>query len=120
MKTYNQFLFETEDALRKISSAWERKHGMKLHAYKNRSGDIELHSLEVPKEKRNSGLGSRALKGLKSYAKRTNSRIVLTAQAEKGKKASLERFYKRHGFKRNSGRTRDFTTRHTHIHSPKT
>lgn len=119
MKTFKQFLNESSGALAKISAAWERKHpGMKFHLYHNQSGDIDLHSIEVPKEKRRSGIGSRAIKGLSNYADRNNKRVVLTPQAEKGYKGKLDKFYKEKGFVPNKGRNKDFTTRAGMIREP--
>ena len=109
MKTFNQFLEESE-ALSKISSSWERKHpGMKFNVYQtSRPESIRVQSLEVPKEKRNKGIGTRAMKGVLNYAQKQNLPVSLTPAPEKGKKEALNRFYKRLGFKSNKGRSRDF------------
>lgn len=119
MKTYSIFLLEGE-ALQKISSAWQRKHpGMKLHAYDGNDGDIRLHSLEVPKEKRGQGIGSRALKGITKYADKNQKRVTLSQAPERGYKAKLDKFYKKNDFVPNKGRNKDFTTRDTMIRNPK-
>jgi GNAT superfamily N-acetyltransferase len=119
MRTYKEFIFESQEVLNKISSAWERKHpGMKLHVYNDQSGDINLHSLEVPKHKRGQGIGSRAMKGLANYADRQNKRITLTQQAEKGYKGKLDKFYRDKGFRPNKGRNKDYTTSAGMIRNP--
>lgn len=119
MKTFQQFLFESEEALNKISSAWERKHpGMKFHAYQTRAGDIRLAQLEVPYEKRRKGIGGRAVKGLAKYASKNKKRITLTPEAEKGYKGKLNDFYRSHGFKPNSGRNKDYSVSDTMIRNP--
>jgi GNAT superfamily N-acetyltransferase len=111
MKTYKTFLEDTQTALSKISANWERKHpGMKFHVYQAKSGDIDLHSIEVPKEKRGSGIGSRALKGLTKFADRNNKRIGLTQQPQPGYKKKLDTFYKKFGFRANKGRSKDYST----------
>jgi hypothetical protein len=120
MKTFSDFLIEG-NALEKISSAWERKHpGMKLFAYEtSTTGDIKLHNLEVPKEKRGQGIGSRALKGITKYADKNKKRVTLSQAPERGYKSKLDKFYKRNDFVPNKGRNKDFTTRDTMIRNPK-
>ena len=46
-------------------------------------------------------------------------RVTLTQDPDKGKKAKLAKFYKSHGFEKNRGRSRDFTTRDTDIRNPR-
>lgn len=119
MKKFKDFILESKEALEKIRSAWERKHpGMKTHAYVNQTGDISLHSLEVPKEKRGKGIGSRFMKGLSKFADKNKQRITLTPQAEKGYKKKLDTFYKEKGFKPNKGRNRDFSVSDSMIRDP--
>lgn len=123
MKTYRQFIEEAKqpkpDAPETIGKNLERRTpGMKVHVYSSQTGDIKLHSLEVPKEKRNQGVGSHALKNLTAFADRQNKRVTLTPEAEKGKKAKLDKFYKRFGFKSNRGRSRDFSVSDTMIRNP--
>jgi hypothetical protein len=65
------------------------------------------------------GIGTRVMKGLTKYADNQNKRMTLTQDPDKGKKAKLAKFYKGHGFESNRGRSRDFTTRDTHIRHPK-
>ena len=126
MKTYSQFIAEAKEAkppkevLDKISRAYGRKHrGVNVSASADRSGDIRLNNIWVPPSERNKGIGGRALKGLTKYADKQGKRITLSQAPEKGKKAKLAKFYKSHGFESNRGRSRDFTTRDTHIRNPK-
>jgi GNAT superfamily N-acetyltransferase len=126
MKTFSQFITEAKEAkppkevLDKISRAYGRKHrGVNVSASADRSGDIRLNNIWVPPSERNKGIGSRALKGLTKYADKQGKRITLSQAPEKGKKAKLAKFYKSHGFESNRGRSRDFTTRDTHIRNPK-
>lgn len=44
--------------------------------------------------------------------------ITLTPQAEPGYKGKLDQFYDRLGFKRNSGRNRDFSVSDSRIREP--
>jgi hypothetical protein len=120
MKTFRQFITESQESLDKIGSAWRRKYpGMKFHSTLSNSGDVRLHAIEVPKEKRNQGIGSRAIKGLTRYADKQNKRVTLTPQADKGKKGKLEKFYKSFGFNKNSGRNKDFSVSDSRIRNPK-
>jgi hypothetical protein len=123
MKTYQQFIEEAKrpklDAVETISKNLQRRTpGMKFHAYPGHSGDIRLHSIEVPKEKRNQGVGSHALKNLTKFADKQNKRVTLTPQADRGKKAKLDKFYKKFGFKSNKGRNKDFSVSDTMIRNP--
>lgn len=120
VKTYKEFIIENEEILSKISSAWERKHpGMKAHVTQSNLGDIKLHSLEVPKEKRGKGIGGRFVSGLSKYADKNKKRITLSQQPEPRYKKKLDTFYKRKGFVPNKGRNKDFSVSDTMIRNPK-
>lgn len=58
------------------------------------------------------------MKGLTKYADKQKKRMTLTQDPDKGKKAKLAKFYKKYGFEKNRGRSRDFTTRDTDIRNP--
>jgi hypothetical protein len=49
------------------------------------------------------------LTAIKEYAKSVGKPVVLKPTPESGKKAALERFYKRNGFIWNTGNKKDFT-----------
>jgi len=78
-------------------SAFEDKH------------KIELETVKIPEEKQNSGVGSDIIRMLQDYAKRVGKPIVIRPEADKGKKEALNRFYKKLGFVKNSGRNMDYT-----------
>lgn len=89
-----------------------------LHASEN-AHEIHLHSIEIQPGERNKGTGAAVLTALKHYAARKHKPIVLTAQAEAGKKGALERFYRNNDF-RKPGRARDYRlSRHTHLWRPR-
>ena len=127
MKTFTQFITEAKEAkppqevLNKISKAYGKKHrGVNVDAsHSDKSGDIRLHNIWLPPEKRSQGIGGRIMKGLTKYADKQGKRITLSQAPEPGKKAKLQKFYKSHGFEANKGRNKDFTTRDTHIRNPK-
>ena len=128
MKTFTQFLQEAkaakppQEVLNKISRAYGKKHrGVNVDAsHSDKSGDIRLHNIWIPPEKRSQGIGGRIMKGLSKYADKQGKRITLNQAPEKGKKEKLAKFYKSHGFQANKGRNKDFTTKDTHIRNPKT
>ena len=124
MKTFNQFLTEAKppkpDAPQTMAKNWERKHpGIKLHAYPSHSDTVRLQTLEVPREQRGQGIGSRAVRAMQNVAKKQNKRVTLTPQAEPGYKKKLDTFYKRLGFKSNKGRNKDYSVSDTMIYDPK-
>jgi GNAT superfamily N-acetyltransferase len=124
MKTYKEFITEAKtpkpDAPQTTAKNWERKHpGMKLHAYPSHGDTIRLQTLEVPKEKRGQGIGSRAVRAMQNVAKKQNKRVTLTPQAEKGYKKKLDTFYRKKGFKPNTGRNKDYSVSDTMIYDPK-
>jgi GNAT superfamily N-acetyltransferase len=119
MKTYSQFIIESQEVLNKITKNWERSHpGMKAHATISQQGDIRLHSLEVPKDQRGKGIGGRFMKGLTNVADKQKRRVTLSQQAEPGYKKKLDTFYKRFNFKSNKGRNKDFSVSDTMIRNP--
>ena len=128
MKTFNQFIGEAKEArppkevLAKIDKAYGRKYpGTNIDvSHDNKSGDLRINQLFVPPDKQGKGIGSRAMKGLGTYANYQKKRITLNQDPDPGKKAKLAKFYKSHGFEKNSGRKRDFTTRDTYIRNPQT
>jgi GNAT superfamily N-acetyltransferase len=124
MKTYKEFIGEAKqpkpDAPQTTSKNWERKHpGMKLHAYPSHNDTVRLQTLEVPKEQRGRGIGSKAVEAIKKVANKQNKRVTLTPQAERGYKKKLDTFYLEKGFKRNAGRNKDFSVSDTMIWDPK-
>ena len=128
MKTFNQFIGEAKEArppkevLAKIDKAYGRKYpGTNVDvSHDNKSGDLRVNQLFVPPKQQGKGIGTRVMKGLTKYADKQNKRMTLTQDPDPGKKAKLAKFYKSHGFQKNSGRKRDFSTRDTDIRNPQT
>jgi hypothetical protein len=79
------------------------KHpGMKLNlSHSPVKNTISVDLIRVPKEKRGQGIGTRAITGVKNYAKRHNLPVTLSQEPERGKKGKLQKFYKGLGFKKN-------------------
>lgn len=123
MKSYSQFISEARKPgtpEEHISSAWERKHpGLKLHVRPSVSKDTSIiHSIEVPKHLRRRGIGTRIMKGITNYADKTSKRLALTPAPEPRYKQKLDIFYKKHGFRSNKGRNKDFAISHSMIRNP--
>ena len=75
-----------------------------------RDGVITVSKIVVPKDRRNSGIGTDAMQRIVAYADRTGQHIALTPSADfGGNKSRLTEFYKRFGFKENKGRNRVFS-----------
>jgi len=121
MKTYKQFITESQEVLDKISKAYGKKHrGVNVDAsYDQKSNRIRVNNIWVPPHLRSQGIGGRIMKGLGSYADRNDMTSTLNQAPEKGKKAKLAKFYKSHGYDANKGKNKDFSTRDTFIRSPK-
>lgn len=80
---------------------------------------IEISSIRVKPENQGKGIGSKVLDEIKKYASDVNKRIILFAEAGRGKKTALNRFYKQNEFKK-PGRSKDYSIpQHTHIWNPK-
>lgn len=87
--------------------------GIDIYAYDNGQGVITLSTLRVPKDKRKQGMGTSFMTELCDYADRTNKQIELNLgdkqAGETTSKNRLIEFYKRFGFVRNFGRTKNYT-----------
>lgn len=89
-----------------------------FHVYLAHAGHIYVQSLRVDKDHRGKGVGSSAMEELMRWARTKDLTVALTPEADPRKKAALERFYKRLGFKKNSGRSKDFRISGTRIARP--
>lgn len=69
---------------------------------------IELANIKLPPEVRNQGIGTKIIQRLQQYAKEVQKPIVLTPEAERGKKKKLDKFYKNLDFVHNKGKNRDY------------
>jgi GNAT superfamily N-acetyltransferase len=69
---------------------------------------VFLDSIVIPLEQRNRGIGTKVISELQNYARMVNKPLVLSPEAERGKKKMLERFYKNLGFRHNRGRNRNY------------
>jgi GNAT superfamily N-acetyltransferase len=101
-----------EDAMKSIP-------GLKLGVYGNPESGYTISRIEIPKDLRNTGLGTSVMRSITQAADQEGARLMLTPTSDfGGDKNRLTEFYKRLGFINNSGRTRDFTTMEAMIRSP--
>lgn len=95
----------------KLDTDLEKKYGITLDIYEY-PDYLDLTRIIVPKDKRGEGIGTKAMKDIISYAKKTKKDIFLTPSSDfGGSKGRLVQFYKSFGFKDNHGRNRDFRSK---------
>jgi GNAT superfamily N-acetyltransferase len=79
-----------------------------------------LSRIQVPPEKRGSGLARAAMQDLVAEADAAGIPLALSPSSDWGaSKARLAEFYKSLGFVQNAGRSKDFATRETMIRPPR-
>jgi predicted GNAT family acetyltransferase len=84
-----------------------------------KNNTINLSRIVVPKDMRNSGVGTDVMQDLISYADQTGQKVALTPSSDFGGNVKkLKEFYKRFGFVENKGKNKDFTTRESMIRFP--
>lgn len=95
------------------------KSGLKLDLYE-KNGVVNLSRIEVPKELRNSGIGSDVMNQIVNYADSTGNKVTLTPSTDFGATSvsRLKDFYKKFGFVENKGKNKDFSTRETMYRNP--
>lgn len=80
-----------------------------------------VHKLQIPKEKRKMGIGSRLMKLLTEEADREGALITLSPSTDFGASSvnRLKNFYKRFGFVENKGKNIDLTLSESMYRLPK-
>jgi predicted GNAT family N-acyltransferase len=82
--------------------------GVKLDLHDGPS-KISISRIVVPKESRNSGVGTSVMLSIIKYADANNKTVTLTPASDFGGAVSrLKTFYKRFGFVENKGRNKDY------------
>ena len=91
----------------------------KIYISGDASRGYTLSQIELPKNMRNSGVGSNIMQDFVSMADAQGAKINLTpSKAFGGSVARLKDFYKRFGFVENKGKNKDFSTRETMYREP--
>jgi len=81
---------------------------LELYAFLSNSGYIEIAQIQLPPEKQNQGIGSFIIHTFQELGIKHNVPIVVRPEPDRGKKKSLDRFYKQHGFVDNKGRNKNY------------
>lgn len=107
-----------QQTLDDVRDAWD---GLGVaHDMNERNGLIWLNKIVVPEERRNEGVGMQAMRHLTGYADASRQRIALSPSLDFGA-TSMKRltdFYRRHGFRPNTGRSRDLSVTASMIREP--
>ena len=95
-------------SLEELTNKVEQDHPDVKLDISEKNGNISLSRIVVPKESRNSGVGTAIMRHITNYADSKGMTVSLTPSTEYGgKKSGLERFYRNLGFVPNKGRTAD-------------
>ncbi len=110
LKSLKDFAFglkpssKLDELVRQLKSSFL---GLDLYVYETLK-TIHVSRINVPKDQRGKGIGSKVLTALKDYARQVSKPLVLVPEAERGKKQALEDFYKSNDFVYNKGRRKDW------------
>lgn len=92
-----------------VESLKQRHPGLSLDLYGRGDNAIELSRIVVPKDARNTGVGTDVMRSISEYADKTGRRVDLSPSSDFGGSVGrLREFYKRFGFRENKGRAKDF------------
>lgn len=118
MDSFRQHLAESANTLSALIRTFS---DIDIHI-RERNGIIRLDKIVIPKDQRGEGRGSEFMNALTQYADRTKQRIATSPSKDFGATSvsRLEQFYKKAGFKKNSGRNKDWEITETMIREPKT
>lgn len=64
---------------------------------------VSINRVRVSSKAQGQGIGSAVVQAVQAFARGEGMMVGLTPCADRGHKAQLDRFYRRHGFVRNSG-----------------
>ena len=119
LEPLNEWLSDNDfKSLSEVGDYWKE---LEIDFFLNEKDDvIELSKIIVPKSSRNTGIGTKAMNALLSYADKHGKKIILSPSNDfGGSKARLEKFYKSFGFVMNKGRNKDYRFRETMYRNPK-
>ena len=118
------YLYESIEDISGFESHIKEKYGVEFRLVKKNSNWVLLDRIVVPKSDRKSGIGTKAMQELCLFADINNLKLsLILADKYDGlgttSRTRLANFYKRFGFKLNSGRHKDFSTTDSMIREPK-
>ena len=94
--------------------------GIKLDVSGGGDKPIVVSRIEIPKEFRNQGIGTQAMRDILDYADGTGSQVALSPSSDfGGSKQRLIEWYRSLGFVPNKGRTKDYTISESMYRMPK-
>jgi len=101
--------FEDNDQLQQLVKSLEEQHPeiQSLSAWES-GHEVKLDDITISPSKRGQGIGSIVMRELKRFAASVGKPLVLTPEADRGKKGALDRFYRGHGLIYNRGRNKDY------------
>lgn len=104
-------------ALRALVSDLQARLSVEVHLTRSPHAPIlVLHVIRVPEHLRGEGRAEAALAAICAWADDRGLSVALTPSGDFGaSRPRLERWYRRHGFRLNAGRRRDFAVRETMI-----
>lgn len=121
MKCFNTFCEEISDLesdLIELHNKYKDKASLYISNRKY-PDSLHLHEIIIPKEHRNSGIGTSIMNDLTALADKHNKRISLSPSNDFGGSVKrLKEFYKRFGFYENKGRNKNYQFMETMIRRP--
>ena len=94
----NHFMADIMEFEHNIERKYPALEELSLGGTKDRS--ISINSIRIKKEHHGQGIGTKVINEIKEFAKKLNLPIILTPEADRGKKEALKNFYRNNGFER--------------------
>jgi GNAT superfamily N-acetyltransferase len=124
-EAYISMITESDVELDSFVESTKKEHPELKALYMHpRGDDIKLDTIAIHKEHQGSGVGSKVIEKIKDFADTHKKRVILTAGVRDKdfgttSQSRLDKFYKKHGFIPNKGKSKDFSLTATHIYNPK-
>ena len=105
---------------RNIESELKKRHpGLELATSRRDARTVAIDMIRVPEDMRNQGVANEVITELTRWADLNQQTLALTPSADFGANQSrLTNFYRRHGFKKNAGKNRDFSVMESMVRPP--
>lgn len=117
--SFIEFLLESTVSLNDFTNHLKEKYNIQLWLI-DRSSNIELSKIIVPKDNRNNGTGTKVMNEIIDWADKNKRTISLTPTSDfGGSKTKLVGFYKRFGFVENKGSNKNYEISESMYRIPK-